>query len=74
MVPYLVPRVMSKMIHKRPAPLNSKKWTLMISKNLKLTNWLLYQNPNLEPITSWVPTASGLLIILSLVSIFINYK
>jgi len=47
---------MSNMIHNRPAPLNSKKWTLMISKNLKLTNWLLYQNPNLEPIASWVPT------------------
>ena len=63
MVPYLVPRVMSKMIHKRPAPLNSKKWTLMISKNLKLTNWLLYQNPNLEPIASWVPTGQTLITI-----------
>ena len=58
MVPYLVPRVMSKMIHKRPTPINSKKRTLMISKKLKLTNWLLYQNPNLEPIASRVPTAS----------------
>ena len=63
MVPYLVPRVMSKMIHKRPAPLNSKKWTLMISKNLKLTNWLLYQNPNLEPIVPrWTHKIIGSLI------------
>ena len=25
--------------------INSKKLALIISKNLKLTNWLLYQNP-----------------------------